>query len=148
MHHVVEVAAALGRDVELVGGAPVIVSGDPVGLKRMFENLVDNAVKYGDEARVQVRQTGGLAVVEIADRGPGVSGEDLVRIFQPFYRTDRSRNLDHAGVGLGLPIARATARAHGGDVELLPGAAGAVAVVTLPAHSPAQRSADRFVQLG
>jgi signal transduction histidine kinase len=136
-------AAGLGRDVELVGGAPVIVNGDPVGLRRLFENLIDNAVKYGDEARVSLREADGAAVVEIADRGPGVAPEDLARVFQPFFRTDRSRNLDNAGVGLGLPIARATARAHGGDVELVRGAVGMVAVVTLPTHLPTARSLER-----
>jgi signal transduction histidine kinase len=143
---VVDDAAVLGGDVELLSGAPVIVNGDPVGLRRLFENLIDNAVKYGGEARVQVRPAGGLAVVEIADRGPGISAEDLARVFQPFYRTDRSRNLDNAGVGLGLPIARATARAHGGDVELTAGAVGTIAVVTLPAQSPAPRNGERHFQ--
>jgi signal transduction histidine kinase len=138
---VVDDAAGLGGDVELVNGAPVVVNGDPVGLKRLFENLVDNALKYGGQARVQVASKGGMAVVEIADRGPGLSQEDLARVFQPFYRTDRSRNLDNAGVGLGLPIARATARAHGGDVELLATSQGAVAVVTLPTQAPVDRAA-------
>jgi signal transduction histidine kinase len=140
---VVDDAAGLGRDVELVGGAPVIVDGDPVGLRRLFDNLIDNAVKYGDEARVSLAEIDGAAVVEIADRGPGVAAEDLARVFQPFFRTDRSRNLDNAGVGLGLPIARATARAHGGDVELVHGETGMVAVVTLPTQLPAGRSAER-----
>jgi signal transduction histidine kinase len=129
---VVDDAAMLGGEVELVSGAPLIIDGDPAGLRRMFENIIDNAVKYGGLAQVSLRQAGAVAVVEIADRGPGVSAEDLVRVFQPFYRTDRSRNLDNAGVGLGLPTARATARAHGGDVELVPGTGGTVAVVTLP----------------
>jgi signal transduction histidine kinase len=141
---VVDEAAMLGAEVELVGGAPVIVNGDPVGLKRLFENLVDNAVKYGGEARVKVRQSAGMAVVEIADRGPGLHPDDLTRVFQPFYRTDLSRNLDKAGVGLGLPLARATARGHGGDVELVPGEIGMIAVVTLPtAQAAAPRAGDR-----
>ncbi len=54
-------------------------------------------------------------------------------MFQPFYRTDASRNLDNGGVGLGLPIARSTARAHGGDVELTSRPGGTTAIVTLPA---------------
>ena len=54
-------------------------------------------------------------------------------MFQPFYRADASRNLDNGGVGLGLPIARSTARAHGGDVELHPADKGLVAQVSLPA---------------
>jgi signal transduction histidine kinase len=145
---VVDDAAMLGGEVELVSGAPVTIDGDPVGLRRMFENIIDNAVKYGGLAQVSLRQAGAVAVVEIADRGPGVSAEDLARVFQPFYRTDRSRNLDNAGVGLGLPIARATARAHGGDVELVPGTGGMVAVVTLPAVPAAARTPERLPYLG
>jgi len=70
--------------------------------------------------------------VVIDDSGPGLRGEDLLRAFDPFYRADSSRNLDQGGVGLGLPIARATARGHGGEVVLRPQAVGLRAIVTLP----------------
>ena len=126
-------AAMLGGQVEIVDSAPVTVDGDPVALQRLFSNLVDNALKYGGGARIHVRQDGPAAVVEIVDPGPGLSPDEVVRVFQPFYRTDASRNLDNGGVGLGLPIARSTARAHGGDVELRSNSGGTTAVVTLPA---------------
>ena len=126
-------AASVGGDVEIVEGHPVAVDGDPVALQRLFANLVDNAVRYGHAARIQVTQDQGAAVVVIADRGEGLSPSDLEQVFQPFFRTDSSRNLDTGGVGLGLPIARSTARAHGGDVALTSGPTGATAVVTLPA---------------
>jgi len=129
---VVDDAALVGGDAEIVQGQPVIVDGDPVALQRLFANLVDNALKYGGEARVRVGQQGATAVVMIADNGPGMTPDELQRAFQPFYRADASRNLDTAGVGLGLPIARSTARAHGGDVELTADASGATATVTLP----------------
>jgi two-component system OmpR family sensor kinase len=125
-------AAMVGGQVEIVDGAPVTVDGDPVALQRLFSNLVDNALKYGGAARITVRSDAGAAVVEIADPGPGLSADELGRVFQPFYRTDTSRNLDNGGVGLGLPIARSTARAHGGDVELMSRVGGTTAVVTLP----------------
>lgn len=126
-------AALLGADVEIAAGEPVTLDGDPVGLQRLFANLVDNAVKYGRTARITVARDQDMAVVRIADQGPGLSAEDIERVFQPFYRVDASRNLDSAGVGLGLPIARATARAHGGDVELTSSPQGVTATVTLPA---------------
>ena len=126
-------AAMVGGSVEIVDGAPVTVDGDPVALQRLFSNLVDNALKYGGEARINVRQDGPAAVVEIVDPGPGLSPDELGRVFQPFYRTDASRNLDNGGVGLGLPIARSTARAHGGDVELTSSPGATIAIVTLPA---------------
>jgi signal transduction histidine kinase len=126
-------AAMVGGQVEIVDGRPVTVDGDPVALQRLFSNLVDNALKYGGAARIDVGREGDQALVTIADEGPGLSADELGRVFQPFYRTDASRNLDNGGVGLGLPIARSTARAHGGDIELAskPGG-GVTAIVTLP----------------
>jgi two-component system OmpR family sensor kinase len=125
-------AALVGQDVEIVRAEPVTVEGDAVALQRLFVNLVDNAVKYGGQARIGLSREGDLAVVKVADAGPGLAPEDLARAFQPFFRADPSRNVDSGGIGLGLPIARSTARAHGGDVELAPGAVGLVARVTLP----------------
>lgn len=133
---VVDDAALVGGDAEIVEGQPVTVDGDPGALQRLFGNLVQNALIHGHAARVTVRQAGGLALVEIADRGPGLSPADLERVFQPFYRADIARNLDNGGVGLGLPIARSAARAHGGDVELLSGPGGVTARVTLPLARP------------
>jgi signal transduction histidine kinase len=126
-------AAMVGGDVEILESAPVTVDGDPNALQRLFVNLVDNAVKYGGEARIRIRREGEQAVVEITDGGDGLCAEDLERVFQPFYRADASRNLDAGGIGLGLPIARSTARAHGGDVELTAANKGLKARVTLPA---------------
>ena len=103
-------AASVGGDVEIVDGRPVTVDGDPVALQRLFANLVDNAVRYGHAARIQVREDQGAAVVVIADRGEGLSPSDLEQVFQPFFRADSSRNLDTGGVGLGLPIGRASCR--------------------------------------
>lgn len=125
-------SAMVGGDVEIIDSAPVTVEGDPVALQRLFVNLVDNAVKYGGQARIRVRREDGHAVVEIADAGQGLSPDDLERVFQPFYRADASRNLDAGGIGLGLPIARSTARAHGGDVELVAADNGLRARVSLP----------------
>ncbi|HEY0650157.1 HAMP domain-containing sensor histidine kinase [Phenylobacterium sp.] len=126
-------AAMVGGDVEILAGQPITVEGDPVALQRMFVNLVDNAVKYAGQARLRVSHADGHAVVDVIDEGPGLSDADREKVFQPFYRVDAARNLDDGGMGLGLPIARSTARAHGGDVELLPTAKGLVARVTLPA---------------
>jgi signal transduction histidine kinase len=125
-------AALLGGEVEIGEAEPLTIEGDPVGLQRLFANLVDNAVKYGASARIEVAQEGRTAIVTIRDTGPGLPAEELEKVFQPFYRADASRNLDSGGVGLGLPIARATARAHGGDVELVSEGQGVTARVSLP----------------
>jgi signal transduction histidine kinase len=129
---VVDDAAMVGGDVEIFDSVPVTVDGDAAALQRLFVNLVDNAVKYGGQARIRVGHEDGQAVVEIDDAGGGLSADDLERVFQPFYRADASRNLDAGGIGLGLPIARSTARAHGGDVELIAAERGLRAKVTLP----------------
>lgn len=130
---VVDDTALVGADVELAEDSEaVIIEGDPSGLQRLFNNLVDNAIKYGGTARVRVFRDGGMAVVQIDDTGPGLRGDELLRVFEPFYRADASRNLDQGGVGLGLPIARATARGHGGEVVLRPQPVGLRAIVTLP----------------
>jgi signal transduction histidine kinase len=116
------------------GPAHLTVTGRILALKRSFANLVGNAVKYGDAARVTLAESEGLATVTIEDDGPGLPPDELERIFEPFYRVEDSRNRETGGTGLGLPIARNILRAHGGDVSLGNRAGGgARAVVTLPA---------------
>ena len=110
----------------------MIADGDAAALQRLFSNLVDNALKYGRLARIRLAAVAGEAVVEIEDRGPGLPARDLERVFDPFYRAEASRTLDLGGVGLGLSIARSTARAHGGDVTLQAHSQGLTAVVRLP----------------
>ncbi len=74
--------------------------------------------------------------MEVADDGPGLSDEELGRVFEPFYRAERARTLNGGGIGLGLAIARSIAREHGGDILLMNAARGLVALVELPEHIP------------
>ncbi len=90
----------------------------PVLLRRALRNLIGNAVTYGKSATITVHQTGDSTSVEIVDDGPGIPEELIEGIFEPFTRTDASRNRATGGSGLGLTIARAIARSHGGDVTL------------------------------
>ena len=108
----------LKQDATMERSDKVVLEGDPIALKRLFTNLLDNAVKYGNRARVRVFRSGDSAVVEIDDDGPGVSPNDLDRVFEPFYRREPSRNRDTGGIGLGLAVVRTVARAHGGDATL------------------------------
>lgn len=122
-----------GDAVTLDSGDPVVLDGNPVALKAMLGNLVCNAVKYAGGADVSLGQADGNAVIEVRDEGPGIPEEDLERVFEPFFRGERSRNRDTGGTGLGLASARAVARAHGGDVTLENrGGGGLLARVTLP----------------
>ncbi|MBV9930080.1 MAG: HAMP domain-containing protein [Alphaproteobacteria bacterium] len=115
---VVDDLADTGRDVTLAGAAPATVSGDPILLKRLFANLITNAVTYGERAKVTVSTVAGWATVEVADAGPGLAEADLERAFEPFYRAESSRNRATGGIGLGLAIVRAAAARHGGEATL------------------------------
>jgi signal transduction histidine kinase len=96
------------------------VSGDARLLQRMLSNILDNAVKYTPPGgKVEVSLTGAKnhnVTISVRDTGVGISEADLPRIFERFYRCDQSRSLP--GTGLGLSLARAIARAHGGDITV------------------------------
>ena len=130
---VVDDLSDLGRDVRLERAAPATVRGDAILLKRLFANLVNNAVTYGRRATVTLDTRNGEAIVEVVDEGPGLSTADLDRAFEPFYRAETSRNRATGGMGLGLAIVRAAAQRHGGDVTLANRPEGGLsAKVTLP----------------
>jgi heavy metal sensor kinase len=99
----------------------VQVRGDALVLRQALINLVDNAIKYGRDGtpvRVRVQRWQGTAVTEVNDCGPGIPEEHRERIFDRFYRVDRSRSRGMGGAGLGLAIVRWAAQVHGGRVEL------------------------------
>ena len=125
--------AETGAATEVETGEKVVLEGDPMALRRLFANLLDNAVKFGGEARARVFRHEGNAVVEIDDDGPGIPTADRERVFEPFYRREPSRNRKTGGAGLGLAIVRSIARGHGGDVALVNRAGGGLtARVQLP----------------
>ena len=121
VHESVDAARALDpeRRVELESEA-VTVRGDRDRLRQIVDNLLSNVRSHtqpGTAARVRVRREGERAVIEVEDDGPGLKPEELDRIFERFYRADASRSRASGGVGLGLSIVAAVARAHGGDVS-------------------------------
>lgn len=112
-----------GRPVQATvpGGGPVLVMGDEARLRQVVANLVGNAVVHTDvdtPVEVVVRSDGAVAVLEVADEGPGMTAEAAERAFERFYRADASRSRDRGGSGLGLAIVEATVAAHGGSVSL------------------------------
>jgi signal transduction histidine kinase len=121
-----------GAGAELEPGPPVLVEADVLGLQRVFENLIDNAIKYGRRCRVALRTAAGEAVVEVADEGPGLTAADLEQVFKPFYRGADAKSSGKAGMGLGLAVSRSTVRAHGGELALRTTPAGLTAEVRLP----------------
>ena len=99
---------------------PLVVSGDPIRLAQVLDNLISNAIKYspeGGEVRIRPYADGGMAVVEMHDQGIGVPVAERATLFEPFQRAS---NADDAstGMGLGLYISREIARQHGGDLLL------------------------------
>lgn len=95
------------------------VFGDPGLLRQLVGNLVDNAIKFTESGSVDVRVglDGDRAWLEVADTGPGIPDEELPRVFDRFYRTDKARSRSGVpGTGLGLAIVRSIARVHDGEV--------------------------------
>jgi len=108
-----------GADVELEEIPRwVLVDCRPIALRRALGNLVGNAVKYGDVARVSLRLEPEKLLILIDDDGPGIPEARQEDVFQPFRRLEDSRNRETGGTGLGLAVARTIVRAHGGDIRL------------------------------
>ena len=129
--------AAAERQVSLsAAGEPAAVNGVRSLLYEVLYNLCDNAVKYnvpGGTARIEIAAEGKTAVLRVSDTGVGVAPEDTERIFERFYRVDKSRSKAGGGTGLGLSIVKHAVAYHGGTIELqsTPGK-GTVITVKLP----------------
>ena len=135
-------AADAGRDISLDAPAELIVTGDEHQLRQVVANLLGNARKHTPpDCPVHVRLASeaanageaGEAVLDVADEGPGLTPEVAAKVFEPFYRADKSRARQSGGAGLGLAIVAAIVETHGGQVALqtAPGA-GATFSVRLP----------------
>lgn len=128
-------ADALETDQRVIieGAASAPYIGKPLALRRALSNLIENAVRYGGDAKVIVAEGEQRLEITVRDSGPGIPETDLERVFQPFYRVETSRNRVSGGTGLGLSIARNIARLHGGEIVLTNLAKGGLeAVLTLP----------------
>ncbi|MEQ9448560.1 MAG: ATP-binding protein, partial [Rhodospirillaceae bacterium] len=110
--------AAAGHDVTYAGPDSFQFVARSIALKRAVNNIVDNAVKYGDRARVTLEPHADEVRIYIDDDGPGISDADRERVFEPFTRLESSRSRETGGTGLGLTIARNAFRSMGGDMDL------------------------------
>jgi signal transduction histidine kinase len=122
---------------------PAEVRGDEVLLERLIENLVENAIRYdrpGGWVEVATARSRGTATLSVRNGGDGTRVGDVDALFEPFRRGEQDRVRSDRGVGLGLAIVRAVAKAHGGSVEATAPEAGGLNVeVELPAAVPAGR---------
>ncbi|MBO9873712.1 MULTISPECIES: ATP-binding protein [Xanthomonas] len=133
---VVDDASDTGADVVLLLGDAITLDGDPLSLRRMVMNLVENALKYGKRARLQLRHEAGECVLWIDDDGPGIDPAQREKLFLPFFRGENSRNRDTGGIGLGLSVAHSIVLAHGGQIALDNRDEGGLRVsVRLPCHA-------------
>jgi heavy metal sensor kinase len=117
----------------------VEVAGDRFRIQQIVVNLVDNAIKYsgaGGRIALHTRTSGGEAVLEVLDDGPGIPAEALPHVFDRFFRADAARTHGVNGTGLGLSIVRSICLAHGGSVEAANRAGGGCRITVRLPHNP------------
>ena len=110
------------KNVELlVNGDEIYMRGSDILLYRMMYNLVENAIKYNEQdgkVEVLLNKRNDHVVIEIKDTGKGISEKDRERIFEPFFRVDKSRSRELGGVGLGLALVYEIVRLHEGTISV------------------------------
>jgi signal transduction histidine kinase len=131
-------------------GAPLVVIGDEERLTQLVRNLLENAAKYtppGTTVDVRLRQSGSVAQLIVADTGPGIAAEHLAHLWDRYYRVDEVRSRESGGTGLGLPIVKFIAEAHGGRVDLASEVGvGTTFTIELPLAPDAAQPADQSIE--
>ena len=94
------------------------ISGRKNLIKRCINNLIDNAMKYGDKVNVELNRGKNSLFIKISDNGPGIPEKEYENVFKPFYKIDKGRAETKSSVGLGLSIASDIIRSHGGNIKL------------------------------
>ena len=139
-------ATDLGHDVTFVPSENYVLSGRHLALKRAFNNLITNAVKYGGRANVAVVLHKNLAEITVDDNGQGIPHEHREAVFAPFFRLETSRNRATGGAGLGLTVARSIIRGHGGEITLHAAPSGGLRVsVALPSSQSNEPGAQQKI---
>ncbi len=108
------------QPVRWLGGPPCTLATRPQALRRALGNLIDNALKFGNEADVTLTMDGGQPVIQVMDRGPGIPEAERAQVLQPFYRIEGSRNPATGGSGLGLAIVQRLLVHCGAALSLAP----------------------------
>jgi signal transduction histidine kinase len=136
-------------ELDIEDGLPLI-EGDGALLRRVIDNLIDNARKYSDPhspITLRMRRDGDGIQIVVIDRGMGIDAADLPHIFTPFFRADRSRTRKTGGVGMGLTLVRRIVTAHGGSVDVKSTVGqGTEMYVKLPSVGPSSLDAETRAQ--
>lgn len=120
-------------DVITVSGNARPIRLQPLSIRRCLNNLIGNALRYGERAAINISETDEEILIAIHDEGPGIPEDKLETVFTPFYRIDASRSRHTGGIGLGLSIARDMAGKQGGKITLKNAPEGGlVATLALP----------------
>ncbi len=106
------------KDTVTVTGIVQPILAQPLALRRCLNNLIENAIRYGNCAYITLNDAGDKLIISIHDTGQGIPDDQLEAVFAPFYRIEASRSRHTGGVGLGLSIARDIAQKHGGGLTL------------------------------
>ncbi|HCM9288400.1 TPA: ATP-binding protein [Enterobacter hormaechei subsp. steigerwaltii] len=124
----------IGKNVQFhARNARLPIVTRPQALRRVMTNLLDNALKFGDSAVIEIDENERQVAIHIMDNGPGIPEAELEAVLQPFYRVETSRNRETGGTGLGLAIAAQLTAQLDGKLQLANRAEGGLAVsVTLP----------------
>jgi two-component system, OmpR family, sensor kinase len=129
---------------------PLVVIGDEERLTQLLRNLLENAAKYtppGTTVDVRLRQSGSIAQLIVADTGPGIAAEHLAHLWDRYYRVDEVRSRESGGTGLGLPIVKFIAEAHGGRADVSSQAGvGTTFTIELPLAPDAAEHADQSLE--
>ena len=96
----------------------IFINGRKNLIKRCINNLIDNAIKYGNKVNVELSKTANNFFIKIEDNGPGIPEKEYENVFKPFYKIDKGRADSKSSVGLGLSIASDIIRSHGGNIKL------------------------------
>ena len=96
----------------------ILINGRKNLIKRCINNLLDNAIKYGDKINVELTKSSKNFFIKVEDNGPGIPEKEYENVFKPFYKIDKGRADSKSSVGLGLSIASDIIRSHGGNIKL------------------------------
>lgn len=124
-------ARARGEDVTCKLG-PTWIRGNSLDLSRAVDNLLRNAIRYGERAKIALKTVKGYAILSIQDSGPGVPDDLIPRLTEPFFRAEGSRSIHTGGIGLGLATVKELASTHGGELRLANTRGGFLAELRFP----------------